>query len=156
MPGYVPGTNQNEVVVHGTPGVSDPGVPVVIVNEASGQTSTVIAKEDGSFTSWVDGQAADFISATFISLNGARIYVPVNRQIFDDGSVGLYSQGGSLQSAERDSHAHEIQAEFDHRRGTAEPAWGRSADQRHGGGLGAEFEYFGRCPDVTRAGEFPG
>ena len=98
LPGYVPGTNQNEVVVHGTPGVSDPGVPVVIVNEASGQTSTVIAKEDGSFTSWVDGQAADFISATFISLNGARIYVPVNRQIFDDGSVGLYSQGGSLQS----------------------------------------------------------
>ena len=39
-----------------------------------------------------------FISATFISLNGARLYVPVNRQLFDDGLVGLYPQGGALEA----------------------------------------------------------
>lgn len=97
LPGYAPGTNQNEVVVQGTEGTADPGVPVIIENEASGDTTTVLSKTDGSFAAYVPGQAQDFISATFVSLNGSRIYVPVNRQLFDDGSVGLYQQGGTLQ-----------------------------------------------------------
>lgn len=98
IPGYVPGSN-NIVVVHGTSGASDPGVPVIIANEGSGETTTVLAKLDGSFTSYVVGQEQDFISATFINLNGTRTYLPVTRQIFDDGSVGLYPQGGVLQSS---------------------------------------------------------
>ncbi len=99
LPGYVPGTNANDIVVHGTPGCADPGVPVIVVNEGSGATTTVISKSDGSFTTFVSGQEQDFISATFISLNGARLYVPVSRQLFDDGSVGLYPQGGVLQAS---------------------------------------------------------
>jgi RHS repeat-associated protein len=98
LPGYVPGTNASQVVVHGSPGVADPGVPVVVVNEGSGVTTTVISKSDGSFTTFVIGQETDFISATFVGLNGSRLYVPVNRQLFDDGSVGLYPSGGSLQA----------------------------------------------------------
>ncbi|HLH55045.1 MAG TPA: Ig-like domain-containing protein, partial [Verrucomicrobiae bacterium] len=98
LPGYVAGTNASLVVVHGTPGCADPAVPVIIVNEGTGETGTVLSKQDGSFTSFVPGQEQDFISATFVSLNGARVYVPVNRQLFDDGTVGLYPQGGALQA----------------------------------------------------------
>jgi RHS repeat-associated protein len=98
LPGFIPGTNASLIVVHGTSGCADPGVPVLVVNEGSGDTTTVLSKPDGSFTSFVSGQEQDFISATFISLNGARLYVPVNRQLFDDGTVGLYQQGGALQA----------------------------------------------------------
>ncbi len=96
LPGYTGGTNASDILVEGTPGCADPGVPVVITDEATGQTTTVTSQADGSFVSFVAGQQQDFISATFISLNGARLYVPVNRQIFDDGSVGLCQQGGLL------------------------------------------------------------
>ncbi len=98
MPGFVPGSNQNVVVVHGTPGVADPGVPVIIVDEASGISTTVLSQSDGSFASYVTGAEQDLISATFVSLNGSRIYTPVNRQLFDDGTVGLYASGGALQA----------------------------------------------------------
>jgi RHS repeat-associated protein len=98
LPGFVPGTNANLIVVYGTPGCADPGVPVVVANEGSGDTTTVISRPDGSFTTFVSGQEQDFISATFVSLNGARLYVPVNRQLFDDGSVGLYQSGGALEA----------------------------------------------------------
>ncbi len=99
IPGFVPGTNKNLVVVQGTAGAADSGVPVIVVNEGTGETTTILSKSDGSFASAVSGQAQDFISATFVSLNGTRIYVPVNRQLFDDGSVGLYPQGGTLQAS---------------------------------------------------------
>ncbi len=96
LPGYVSGSNSAEIVVQGSPGTSDQGVPVIIANEGTGETTTVTSQPDGSFVSFVHGQEQDFISATFIGLNGARFYVPVNRHVFDDGSVGLYTQGGSL------------------------------------------------------------
>ena len=99
LPGYVGGTNASDILVEGTPGCSDPGVPVIVADEATGQTTTVTSQPDGSFVTFVAGQQQDFISATFISLNGVRLYVPVNRQIFDDGSVGLYQQGGLLTSS---------------------------------------------------------
>ncbi len=96
IPAYTPGADPSVVVVHGTPGAADPEVPVIVVNEGSGETTTVLSKPDGSFSTEVAGQAQDFISATFVNLNGTRVYVPVNRQLFDDGSVGLYPQGGVL------------------------------------------------------------
>jgi RHS repeat-associated protein len=98
LPGYTPGTNASLVVVHGTPGCADPNVPVIVANEGSSETTTVLSKEDGSFSTFVHGREQDFISATFVSLNGARLYIPVNRQLFDDGTVGLYQQGGALQA----------------------------------------------------------
>jgi len=98
LPGFVPGTNASLIVVHGTPGCADPGVPVILANEGSGTTTTVLSQPDGSFTSFVSGQEQDYISDTFVGLNGARLYVPVTRQLFDDGSVGLYQQGGTLEA----------------------------------------------------------
>jgi RHS repeat-associated protein len=97
LPGYQAGTNKSLVVVQGTAGSADPGVPVIIANEGSGETTTVLSKTDGSFTTFVSGLEQDYISATFVNLNGTRVYIPVNRQLFDDGSIGLFPQGGVLQ-----------------------------------------------------------
>ncbi len=98
IPAFTPGQERDAVVVHGTLGAADPGVPVVLVNESSGETVTVLSKADGSFNSVITGAEEDFVSATFVSLNGARIYVPVSRQEFDNGFVGLYPQGGILEA----------------------------------------------------------
>jgi RHS repeat-associated protein len=98
IPAYEPGTNAFEIIVHGTPGVSDPEVAVILVNESTGQTATVLSKPDGSFSSVINGTEDDFVSATFVNLNGTRVYVPVSRQIFDNGFVGLYPQGGILEA----------------------------------------------------------
>jgi len=98
IPAYQPGTNRHAIVVHGTPGTADPEVPVVLVNESSGETATVLSKPDGRFTSVIEGTERDYISATFINLNGTRVYVPVSRQQFDNGFVGLYAQGGILEA----------------------------------------------------------
>ena len=97
IPGYVPGTNRSATVVRGTPGAADPNVAVILVNESTGETATILSKPDGSFVSVIEGAEKDFISATFINLNGTRVYVPVSRQFFDDGSIGLYPQGGVLE-----------------------------------------------------------
>lgn len=98
IPAYVPGSNSTEIVVRGTPGVADPGVAVILLNESSGETATVLSKPDGSFASVINGTEEDFVSAVFVSLNGERIYVPVSRQEFDDGFVGLYRSGGILEA----------------------------------------------------------
>lgn len=97
IPAFTPGDDPYAIVVHGQPGVADPAVPVVLVNEDSGETQTVLSKPDGSFSSFINGTEEDVISATFVNLNGTRVYVPVSRQEFDDGFVGLYSRGGDLQ-----------------------------------------------------------
>lgn len=98
IPGYNAATQQNGIVVQGTPGAADPSVPVIVANESSGETATVISGPDGSFATFIHGSESDFVSATFISLNGARVYVPVSRQLFDNGFVGLYPQGGILEA----------------------------------------------------------
>jgi len=98
IPAYEPGEDAFAIVVRGTPGVADPEVPVILVNESTGETSTVLSKVDGSFTSVISGTEDDFVSATFVNLNGTRIYVSVSRQEFDNGFVGLYPQGGILEA----------------------------------------------------------
>lgn len=98
IPAFEPGEDPFAIVVHGQPGVADPDVPVILVNESTGETQTVLSKLDGSFSSFISGTEEDFISATFVNLNGTRVYVPVSRQEFDDGFVGLYPQGGILEA----------------------------------------------------------
>jgi hypothetical protein len=98
IPAYEPGEDPFAVVVHGQPGVADPGVAVILANESTGETTTVLSRVDGSFDSVISGTEEDFISATFVNLNGTRIYVPVSRQEFDNGFVGLYPQGGILEA----------------------------------------------------------
>lgn len=98
IPAYTPGQDPFAIVVRGTPGVADPEVAVILVNESTGETATVLSRPDGSFASVISGTEEDFVSATFINLNGTRVYVPVSRQEFDDGFVGLYPQGGILEA----------------------------------------------------------
>ncbi|MBK8001599.1 MAG: Ig-like domain-containing protein [Verrucomicrobia bacterium] len=98
IPAYEPGEDPFAVVVHGQPGVADPEVAVILANESTGETTTVLSKVDGSFNSVISGTEEDFISATFVNLNGTRVYVPVSRQEFDNGFVGLYPQGGILEA----------------------------------------------------------
>ncbi len=95
---YTPGVDPSSIVVHGSQGSADPEVPVILVNESSGETSTVLSKPDGSFYGVITGTEEDFVSATFVNGNGTRITIPVSRQEFDNGFVGLYNQGGILEA----------------------------------------------------------
>lgn len=98
IPGYTPGTDNTKVVATGGPGTVDPRVPVILVNENTGSTATVLSKPDGSFANFIDAEVADLISATFVNANGTRITIPATRQKFDDGRIGLFRQGGILEA----------------------------------------------------------
>ena len=98
IPGYTPGTDAGKVVAIGSAGSADPSVPVILVNESTGTTATVLSKTDGSFANCIDAAEEDFISAVFVNANGTRITIPATRQLFDDGRVGLYRQGGILEA----------------------------------------------------------
>jgi len=108
--GYDPETNPFVIAVHGTQGAADPEAPVIVTNESTGATSTVLSKVDGSFFGFIDGTEDDFVSATYVNQNGSRVYLPVSRQEFDDGFVGLYQQGGILE-AESDGGAVQVLVE---------------------------------------------
>lgn len=95
---YTPGEDPSAIVVHGSQGSADPEVPVILVNESTGETSTVLSKVDGSFYGVIAGTEEDFVSATFINANESFITLPVSRQEFDNGFVGLYNSGGILEA----------------------------------------------------------
>ena len=97
VPGYE-GGDRTVVCVEGTQGAADPDVPVILVNESSGDTATVLSGVDGSFLNFVLGGEEDFVSAVFVNANGTRITIPASRQNYDDGSVGLYNGGGILEA----------------------------------------------------------
>ena len=84
--------------IRGTPGMAEGEAPVVLVNEITGYTSTVLAKADGSFDSGIPAEEDDSLSAVFVNANGTRNTIPVSRQVFRDGSVGLFQGGGVLES----------------------------------------------------------
>jgi PKD repeat protein len=96
--GYDPEAKLSMVVAHGSPGTADSEVPVILVNEDTGETATVLSKPDGSFATFIRATEDEFVSAVFVNLNGSRITVPATRQNFDDGRVGLYNQGGILEA----------------------------------------------------------
>jgi len=97
--GYRAGADSSHVVAHGSPGTADADVPVILVNESTNATATVLSKPDGSFASFIDADEADFVSAVFVNANGTRVTVPATKQRFDDGRTGLYRQGGILEAA---------------------------------------------------------
>lgn len=84
--------------IRGTPGMAEGGGPVVLVNETTGYTSTVLAKADGSFDSGIPAEEDDLLSAVFVNANGTRNVIPVSRQVFSDGTVGLFQGGGTIES----------------------------------------------------------
>lgn len=82
----------------GGPGLAEPDSPVILVNETTGFTSTVLSKSDGSFTNNIPADVDDFLSAVIVNRNGTRNTLPASRQNFRDGSVGLYGGGGMIRS----------------------------------------------------------
>ena len=91
-------TSDGLVPFFGSPGTAEPESPVILLNETSGRTSTVLSKPDGSFTNRIEGTQDDFISAVIVNRNRTRISVPASRQMFRDGRVGLFSGGGTVES----------------------------------------------------------
>ncbi len=108
--GYSSGEGSSHVVVHGSAGTADPEVPVILVNQNTGATATVLSKPDGSFASFIHAAQEDFIEAVFVNANGTRITVPATRQIYDNGRIGLYKYGGILE-AQSDGGPVQIQIE---------------------------------------------
>jgi RHS repeat-associated protein len=96
--GYSSAQGSSHVVAHGSPGTADPEVPVLLVNQNTGATATVLSRPDGSFANFIDAADEDFIEAVFVNGNGSRITVPATRQIYDNGRVGLYKYGGILEA----------------------------------------------------------
>lgn len=85
-------------VMTGSPGIAEPEAPVILVNETTGRSATILSKPDGSFTNSIEAGADDFLSAVIVNKNGTRNTIPVSRQIFRDGSVGLFKGGGILEA----------------------------------------------------------
>jgi len=82
----------------GGPGMAEPNAPVILVNETSGTTETVLSLADGSFSNSIPADVDDLLSAVIINANGTRNVVPVSRQVFLDGSIGLFKGGGILEA----------------------------------------------------------
>ena len=95
---YDSAEGSSHVVAHGSPGTADPEVPVILVNQNTGETATVLSKPDGSFADFINAAEEDFIEAVFVNANGTRVIVPATRQIFDNGQIGLYKYGGILEA----------------------------------------------------------
>jgi PKD repeat protein len=106
--GYSAAPGSTHVVASGSAGTADPQVPVVLVNQTTGETATVLSKPDGSFANFINAVEEDFISAVFVNANGTRVEIAASIQVFDDGRVGLYGPGGILE-AESDGGAVEVQ-----------------------------------------------
>jgi len=84
--------------VSGTAGTADPESPVILVNDSTGETATTLSKPDGSFTNSIAADVEDLISAVLVNQNGTQTRLPASRQIFRDGSVGLFSGGGTVEA----------------------------------------------------------
>jgi RHS repeat-associated protein len=81
----------------GSAGIAEPQSPVILVNETRGTTATVLARPDGSFDNVIAADVDDVLSAQVVNRNGTRTKIPVSRQIFRDGRVGLFAQGGVIE-----------------------------------------------------------
>ena len=86
------------VAISGGAGLAEPASPVILVNETTGSTTTILSLEDGSFTNNIIGGADDIIAAVLVNRNGTRNTVPASRQVFRDGSVGLFAGGGTVEA----------------------------------------------------------
>jgi hypothetical protein len=89
-----------EAALVGGPGLAEPESPVILVNETTGFTATVLSKVDGSFSNSLPADVDDLLGAVIVNRNGTRNTVPAGRQLFRDGRVGLYQGGGVLTASQ--------------------------------------------------------
>jgi hypothetical protein len=80
----------------GGSGLADPESAVILINQTTGETATVLSKPDGSFTNRIAATADDELAAILVNRNGTQTTVPAARQEFRDGSVGLFGGGGVI------------------------------------------------------------
>ncbi len=89
---YAPTNGMARVV--GSAGTAEPNAPVILLNETTGATVTVLARPDGSFESAIEANPEDVLSAVFVNANGTRTTLPINRVILNDGATVLFGGGG--------------------------------------------------------------
>lgn len=80
----------------GGAGLAEPESPVILVNETTGFTATILSKPDGSFSNSIPADVNDELRAVLVNRNGTRNTLRVGRQEFADGSVGLFEGGGTV------------------------------------------------------------
>lgn len=80
----------------GGAGLAEPNSPVILVNETTGETATVLSKPDGSFTNSVRARIDDDLVAVLVNANGTRNRVRPSSQVLEDGSVALFDGGGTV------------------------------------------------------------
>lgn len=83
----------------GGSGLAEPESPVILVNETTGFTSTVLSKPDGSFTNSIPADVDDELVVVLVNRNGTQTRIAPSRQVFADGSVGLFAAGGLVEAA---------------------------------------------------------
>ncbi|MDB6038861.1 MAG: hypothetical protein JWM99_2702, partial [Verrucomicrobiales bacterium] len=81
----------------GGAGLADPEAPVILINDTTGATATILSRIDGSFSNSIPADVDDTLRAVIVNENGTRLSVPVTRQFFQNGSVGLFSAGGTIE-----------------------------------------------------------
>lgn len=82
--------------VSGGSGMAEPNGAVILVNESSGASATVLARPDGSFDHFIEADVEDELSAVVVNANGTRTTFRATKQLFRDGSVGLFGEGGTI------------------------------------------------------------
>lgn len=82
----------------GSPGTAEPESPIILVNETTGETATVLSRVDGSFSNSIPAAVDDFLAAVLVNRNGTQNRIPVSKQFFRDGSVALFNGGGILEA----------------------------------------------------------
>lgn len=80
----------------GGAGIADARQPVILVNESTGATATVLSGADGAFDDRIPADKDDTLSAVLVNANGTRTVLPAVKQLFRDGSVGLFASGGTV------------------------------------------------------------
>ena len=80
----------------GGAGLAEPNSPVILVNETTGETATVLSGPDGSFTNRVRARIDDDLVAVLVNANGSRNRIRPSSQILEDGSVALFDGGGTV------------------------------------------------------------
>ena len=70
--------------MRGTSGLADPDTPVILVNETTGKTVTVLSGPAGGFEGEIGASEDDFLSAVLVNENGTHMTIPVSRQEFGE------------------------------------------------------------------------